>query len=113
MFPVSEVMAAARGGQPAVVAVVGEELVGMAVAQAEGERAWVLLVALAAGWRHRGIGSALLVEFLVRESQMGRPDLGNRGAAAAAPSAPTPGFDLWSGLEWPHFQEAMGMMGCL
>jgi len=62
MFPVSEVMTAARGGQPAVVAVVGEELVGMAVAQAEGERAWVLLVALAAGWRNRGIGSALLVE---------------------------------------------------
>jgi len=62
MFLVSEVMAAARGGQPAVVAVVGEELVGMAVAQAEGERAWVLLVALAAGWRNRGIGSALLVE---------------------------------------------------
>jgi hypothetical protein len=39
------------------VAAVDDELVGMAVAQAEGERAWVLLVALAAGWRGRGIGS--------------------------------------------------------
>ena len=40
VFPVSEVMAAARAGQPAVVAVVGNELVGLAVAQAQGERAW-------------------------------------------------------------------------
>lgn len=60
VFPISEVMAAARSGQPAVVAVVGDELVGIAVAQADAERAWVLLVALAAGWRHRGIGSDLL-----------------------------------------------------
>ncbi|MEV5540128.1 GNAT family N-acetyltransferase [Saccharopolyspora shandongensis] len=62
VFSVSEVMAAARAGQPVVVAVVGDELVGMAVAQAQGERAWVLLVALAACWRNRGIGSALLTE---------------------------------------------------
>ncbi len=62
VFPVSEVMASARAGQPAVVAVVADEVVGMAVAQVEGERAWVLLVALAARWRGRGIGSALLAE---------------------------------------------------
>lgn len=37
-------------------------MVGMAVAQIHGERAWVLLVALAARWRRRGIGSALLAE---------------------------------------------------
>ncbi|WP_229758463.1 ATP-binding protein [Peterkaempfera bronchialis] len=71
VFPVSEVMAAARSGQPAVVAVVGEELVGMAVAQVQGERAWVLLVALAARWRHRGIGSALLVELERRLRELG------------------------------------------
>jgi transitional endoplasmic reticulum ATPase len=62
VFPVSEVMAVARAGQPAVVAVVGDELVGLAVAQAQGERAWVLLLALGARWRNRGIGSALLAE---------------------------------------------------
>lgn len=62
VFPVSEVMAEAKNGQTAVVAVVGEELVGMAVAQAHGKRAWVLLVALASRWRERGIGSALLAE---------------------------------------------------
>jgi len=50
VFPVSEVMASARAGQPAVVAVVADEVVGLAVAQVEGERAWVLLVALAARW---------------------------------------------------------------
>jgi hypothetical protein len=52
LFPISEAMSAARSGQPAVVAVVGEEIVGVAVARAEGDRAWILLVALAAA-RHR------------------------------------------------------------
>src|SRR6476661_6912968 len=60
VFPVAEVVAAARAGQPAVVAEVGEEIVGMAVAQIQGDRAWVMMVALAARWRQRGIGSALL-----------------------------------------------------
>ncbi|MFE2998178.1 ATP-binding protein [Nocardia sp. NPDC059246] len=62
VFSISEAMAAARGGQDGVVAVVGEELVGIAVAQVHEERAWVLLVALAGRWRERGIGSALLAE---------------------------------------------------
>ncbi|MEV5482995.1 MULTISPECIES: ATP-binding protein [Streptomyces] len=61
-FPISEVVAVARSGGPAVVAVIGEELVGMAVAQVRGERAWILLVALAGAWRNRGIGSALIAE---------------------------------------------------
>ena len=60
VFTVAEVMAAARAGQPAVVAEVGGEVVGMAVAQTQGERAWIQLVALGSRWRHRGIGSALL-----------------------------------------------------
>jgi hypothetical protein len=55
-------MAVARVGGPAVVAVVGDDLVGMAVAQAQGERAWITLVALAGNWRSRGIGSALIAE---------------------------------------------------
>jgi transitional endoplasmic reticulum ATPase len=66
VFAVAEVMAAARASQPAVVAAVGDELVGMAVAQTQGERAWVLLVALGSGWRDRGIGSALLVDLVRR-----------------------------------------------
>lgn len=71
VFPVSEVMAAAKGGQTAVVAVVGDELVGMAVAQAHGKRGWILQVALASRWRERGIGSALLAELERRLRALG------------------------------------------
>ena len=53
-------------GQPAVVAVIGDELVGMAVAQLQGERAWMSMVALEHRWRNRGIGSALLGELETR-----------------------------------------------
>ena len=62
VFSVAEVMAAARAGEPAVVAEVGDEVIGMAVATTDGERAWILLVALAARWRGRGVGSALLAD---------------------------------------------------
>jgi transitional endoplasmic reticulum ATPase len=71
VFSVAEVMAAARSGQPAVVAEIGEEVVGMAVARTDGERAWVLLVALASRWRHRGIGSALLADLERRLRSLG------------------------------------------
>ncbi|ARP71997.1 AAA family ATPase [Streptomyces pluripotens] len=71
VFPVSEVMAAAKAGQPAVVAVVGSEVVGMAVAQAHGKRGWILQVALASRWRERGIGSALLGELERRLRALG------------------------------------------
>ncbi|MFG2287021.1 ATP-binding protein [Streptomyces sp. NPDC048595] len=71
VFPVSEVMAAAKAGQTAVVAVVGDELVGMAVAQAHGKRGWILLLALASRWRERGIGSALLAELERRLRALG------------------------------------------
>ncbi|MGH3560606.1 MAG: ATP-binding protein, partial [Mycobacterium sp.] len=71
VFPISEVVAAARSGLPAVVAVVGDELVGMAVAQFHGERAWIALVALASRWRNRGIGSALLGQLELRLRSLG------------------------------------------
>ncbi|MBU3751995.1 MAG: GNAT family N-acetyltransferase [Mycobacterium sp.] len=62
VFSVAEVVAAARSGEPAVVAEVGDEVVGMAVAQTQGERAWILLLAIGARWRGRGVGSALLAD---------------------------------------------------
>jgi transitional endoplasmic reticulum ATPase len=71
VFPVSEVIAAAKSGQPAVVAVVGDELVGMAVAQQHGERAWISMVALSNRWRNRGVGSALLGDLEVRLRTLG------------------------------------------
>jgi GNAT superfamily N-acetyltransferase len=71
VFPISEVVAAARSELPAVVAVVGDELVGIAVAQFHGERAWIALVALASRWRNRGIGSALLGQLELRLRSVG------------------------------------------
>ncbi|HUL98060.1 MAG TPA: GNAT family N-acetyltransferase, partial [Mycobacterium sp.] len=71
VFPVSEVVSAARSGQPTVVAVVGDELVGMATAQVQGERGWVSTVALSTRWRNRGIGSALLGELELRLRTLG------------------------------------------
>lgn len=71
VFALPEVLAAARSGVPAVVAVVGDELVGMAVGRSEGERAWITLVALANRWRNRGIGSALVGEVELRLRNQG------------------------------------------
>jgi AAA+ superfamily predicted ATPase/GNAT superfamily N-acetyltransferase len=71
VFPVSEVVSAARSGQPTVVAVVGDELVGVASAQVQGERGWVATVALSSRWRNRGIGSALLGELELRLRTLG------------------------------------------
>ena len=64
-------ISAARCGQPAVVAVIGDDLVGMAAAQLQGERAWISMVALSSHWRNRGIGSALLGELEIRLRTMG------------------------------------------
>ena len=61
-FGLSDLIAAVRSHQPAVVAVVGEELAGTAVATVSGDHAWVMRISLAAAWRHRGIGSAMLGE---------------------------------------------------
>jgi len=71
VFGVSEVVSAVRSGQPTVVAVVGDEIVAMATAQVQGERGWVSAVALSAGWRNRGIGSALLCELEQRLRTLG------------------------------------------
>ena len=61
-FSLADLIAAVRSHEPAVVAVVSEELVGVAVATVSGDRAWVMQISLAAAWRHRGIGSAMLGE---------------------------------------------------
>jgi GNAT superfamily N-acetyltransferase len=61
-FSLSDLIAAVRSHEPAVVAVVGEELAGAAVAMVGGDRAWVMRISLAPAWRHRGIGSAMLSE---------------------------------------------------
>jgi ribosomal protein S18 acetylase RimI-like enzyme len=60
LFSVAETVSALRTRNPALVAVVGEDVVGGVVCAVAGERAWVLRIALASAWRNRGIGSALL-----------------------------------------------------
>ncbi len=60
VFSISELVAAVRANSPAVVATVGDELVGCAVAELDKDRAWLLRISLSPTWRHRGIGSALL-----------------------------------------------------
>jgi transitional endoplasmic reticulum ATPase len=66
VFGVSELISAVRAGAPAVVALVGEDLVGAVVAAISGSRASVLRISLAPGWRRRGIGSAMLTELELR-----------------------------------------------
>ncbi|WP_067184408.1 ATP-binding protein [Microtetraspora niveoalba] len=58
-------------GAPAVVAVVGAQIVGLAVSSAGEDRAWVLKIAIAREWRHRGVGSALLSALEERLARLG------------------------------------------
>jgi transitional endoplasmic reticulum ATPase len=62
VFGVSDLIGAVRAGAPAVVAVVGEEVVGALVGTVSGARAQLMRISLAAGWRRQGIGSAMLTE---------------------------------------------------
>ena len=59
-FGLSEIIAAIRADQPAVVAVVGGELIGSAVAMINRDHAWNMRISLAGSWRKQGVGSALL-----------------------------------------------------
>ncbi|MGZ4523568.1 MAG: ATP-binding protein [Mycobacteriaceae bacterium] len=110
VFTVAEMMAAARAGQPAVVAAVGDEVVGMAVAQTQGERAWVLLVALGGRWRQHGIGSALLADL---ERQL--RSVGIRRISALVPESATgsaafknSGYTRRDGLVYYELVEPLG-----
>src|SRR6516164_4848565 len=62
VFGVSDLISAVRAGASAVVAVVGDDVVGAVVAAISGARAQVMRISLAPGWRGRGIGSAMLTE---------------------------------------------------
>jgi transitional endoplasmic reticulum ATPase len=87
VYGLAEVLAAARDGGLAVVAVHGESVIGAAVARVAADRAWVLLIALAADFRGRGLGSALLAELEKRASTAGVHRLGSllpRGETGAA-----------------------------
>src|ERR1700723_2616478 len=61
-FGLSALITAVRAGEPAVVAVVDDQLAGTAAATVSGGRAWIVRISLAAAGRNRGIGSAMLTE---------------------------------------------------
>ncbi|MEU5208636.1 GNAT family N-acetyltransferase [Streptomyces sp. NPDC020742] len=67
----AEVVSALKARSPAVVAVVGDQIVGAAVSSTLQERAWVLRLAIARQWRRHGIGSALLAALEERLAQAG------------------------------------------
>ncbi|MFI1162756.1 ATP-binding protein [Streptomyces sp. NPDC020801] len=60
LFPLSDAVAALQALHPAVVATADEAVVGAAVSRVEGDRAWILRICIAPGWRQRGLGSALI-----------------------------------------------------
>jgi transitional endoplasmic reticulum ATPase len=62
IVPLAELVAAVHAEQPALVAEVGSQLVAAAFSTVNGERAWVLRLAIAAEWRNRGVGSELLAQ---------------------------------------------------
>jgi len=62
VYGLAEVLGALRDGGTAVVAAVGEVVVGAAVARVGGDRGWVVLLAIANDWRGQGLGSAMLTE---------------------------------------------------
>ena len=108
VFGVSELISAVRAEAPAVVALVGEDLVGAVVATVSGSRASVLRISLAPGWRRRGIGSAMLTELELRLVTAGvhrisclLGDEDEMGAAALEHCGYTvrPGMSLYEKLE--------------
>jgi len=119
VFGISEAMAAVRGGQPAVVAVAGDELVGVVVARVEGERAWILLIALGARWRNRGVGSSLLagLERRLRGLRVRRVSAVVPDDAAGSVAMRNSGYQTRAGLTYyekvEHFGGDAGLLAAL
>jgi len=120
-FSLSDLVAAVRSHEPAVVAVAGERLVGVAVSTVGGDRAWVMRISLAPEWRRRGIGSAMLRELERRLVAAGVHRIqcllasdGDVGALALehAGYAPTRGMVFYERLE-PVDPGSAGILGQL
>lgn len=62
VFSLAECIVALTSRQPAVVAVSQGVPIGAALAHLAGDRAWVMRIAIAPGWRGKGLASALLRE---------------------------------------------------
>lgn len=71
VYGLAEILAAFRGEGAAVVAVVGQTVVGATIARINGDRGWVNMLALSDDWRGKGLGSAMLTELERRLVQRG------------------------------------------
>jgi GNAT superfamily N-acetyltransferase len=74
-FSLAEVLAAVTAGDPALVAVVGDEVIGAIASRVAGQRAWVVRWAVASDWRRRGVGASLLRALELRLFAAGIRDL--------------------------------------
>lgn len=74
-FSLAEVLAAMTAGQPALVAVAGDEVIGAIATRVDGQRAWVIRWAVAPDWRRRGVGASLLRALERRLLALGVRDL--------------------------------------
>ncbi|MEU7636779.1 MULTISPECIES: ATP-binding protein [unclassified Streptomyces] len=72
-----EAVSALHAEAPAVVAVVGDQIIGAAVTLMAQERAWVLRMAVGRPWRGHGVGQALLTAL---EERLGRSGVRRIGA---------------------------------
>jgi transitional endoplasmic reticulum ATPase len=59
-FSLAEVLAAVVAGEPALVALSGDRVIGAIAARVDGRRAWILRWSVEADSRRRGIGASLL-----------------------------------------------------
>jgi SpoVK/Ycf46/Vps4 family AAA+-type ATPase len=82
----------------------------MAVAQTQGERAWVLLMALGSRWRRRGIGSALLADLERRLRSVGirRICAVLPGGATGSTALENSGYTRRDGLVYYELLEPLG-----
>ncbi|WP_431683949.1 ATP-binding protein [Kitasatospora sp. KL5] len=113
VFRLSDVVAALQARDPSVVAVADGHLVGAAVGRVDGDRAWVLRIALHPAWRNLGLGTALLsaLEHRLRAA-------GARIVASLLPDAETgatallnSGFRPHRGLTYFEKSEAVSAQG--
>jgi hypothetical protein len=59
-FSLAEVLAAVVAGEPALVALAGDRVIGAIAARVDGRRAWILRWSVEADSRRRGIGASML-----------------------------------------------------
>jgi GNAT superfamily N-acetyltransferase len=62
LFDVSDVVTSLQERHPAVVAISGGVVIGVAASRVDADRAWVLRLTLDPDWRDKGLGSCLLSE---------------------------------------------------